>query len=213
MAVPEAHFLFAVRWAHTRIHVEHDASWRTTTMNAADPMAGKIGERQKVRFLRQHLRLEAAHLACRGCANRGRFAADHPAHRRIVTPTLGIVHILVSGEPTENRLPEKPDKCMAAILARARVGEQIACNHGQAKHVIKFAIGQQSSEVTTEPQNWSIRCSGSQNHIQTSGYSTNDRVLRLDFDRHRRMISECGQSITARSQRDERRYSSDDGSS
>src|SRR6202023_45100 len=43
MAVPDAVLLFAVRRAHARIHVEHDASWRTTAMNTVDPLAGKIG--------------------------------------------------------------------------------------------------------------------------------------------------------------------------
>jgi hypothetical protein len=28
----------------TRIHIEHDASRRTATMNAVDPLAGQIGE-------------------------------------------------------------------------------------------------------------------------------------------------------------------------
>jgi putative NADPH-quinone reductase len=39
---------------------------------------------------------------------------------------------------------QRTDKRMAAVLARARIGERIACNHRQAEHVIEFAIGQQS---------------------------------------------------------------------
>ena len=45
MPVPDAVLLFAVRRADARIHVEQDTSRRTTTMNAVDPLAGKIGER------------------------------------------------------------------------------------------------------------------------------------------------------------------------
>src|SRR3984893_16809755 len=56
----------------------------------------------------------------------------------------GIIHVLVSGEATENRLTQQTDKRMAAVLARASIGEGIACNHRQAEHVIEFAIGQQS---------------------------------------------------------------------
>jgi hypothetical protein len=56
----------------------------------------------------------------------------------------GIIHVLVSGEATENGLTQQTDKRMAAVLARARIGERIACNHRQAEHVIEFAIGQQS---------------------------------------------------------------------
>jgi len=33
MAVPDAHLLLAVRWAHARIHIEHDAFRWTTTMD------------------------------------------------------------------------------------------------------------------------------------------------------------------------------------
>src|SRR6195256_2237080 len=43
MAVPDAVLLFAVRRAHARIHIEHDTSRRTTTMDGIDPLAGKIG--------------------------------------------------------------------------------------------------------------------------------------------------------------------------
>ena len=48
MAVPDAVLLFAVGRAHARIHVEHDASRRATTMNEVNPLAGKIGKRQEV---------------------------------------------------------------------------------------------------------------------------------------------------------------------
>jgi hypothetical protein len=45
VAVPDAHLLLAMRRAHARIHIEHDASWRTTTMDDIDPPAAKISER------------------------------------------------------------------------------------------------------------------------------------------------------------------------
>ena len=76
----------------------------------------------------------------------------------------GIIHILVSGEATENGLTQQTDKRMAAVLARARIGERIACNHRQAEHVIEFAIGQQSgirgehdAAVKIEPESPTIR--------------------------------------------------------
>jgi hypothetical protein len=37
MAVPDAVLLFAMRRAHARIHIEHDAARRTASMNAIDP--------------------------------------------------------------------------------------------------------------------------------------------------------------------------------
>jgi hypothetical protein len=36
-----------------------------------------------------------------------RFAADDPAHRRIVAQAFGIVHIIVTGEATEHRLTQQ----------------------------------------------------------------------------------------------------------
>jgi hypothetical protein len=39
---------------------------------------------------------------------------------------FGVVYVLVSGETTENGLTQQTDKRMAAVLARARIGERIA---------------------------------------------------------------------------------------
>ena len=61
-----------------------------------------------------------------------------------MTQVFGVVHVLVSGEATENGLTQQTDNSMAAVLARARIGERIACHHRQAEHVIEFAIRQQS---------------------------------------------------------------------
>src|SRR6516225_2441683 len=44
MAVPGAVLLLAVRWAHARIHIEHDALRWTTTMDDIDPLAGQVGK-------------------------------------------------------------------------------------------------------------------------------------------------------------------------
>jgi hypothetical protein len=70
--------------------------------------------------------LEAAYLALRRCAIVRRLAADDPAHRRIMAHAFGVVHVLVSGEATENGLTQQTDKRMAAVLARARIGERYA---------------------------------------------------------------------------------------
>jgi hypothetical protein len=45
-----------------------------------------------------------AHLARRSRASLRRFAADNPAHRRIM-PALGVVHVFVSRKATKYRLP------------------------------------------------------------------------------------------------------------
>jgi hypothetical protein len=64
--------------------------------------------------------------------------------RRIMAQAFGVVHVLVSSEATENRLTQQTDKRMAAILAGAGVGQDIARQRRQSEHVIEFAIGQQS---------------------------------------------------------------------
>jgi hypothetical protein len=118
VAVPDAHLLFAMRRAHARIHVEHRAPWRSASMNAVDPLAGKLGESDKV-FTRQPLRLEAAHLTRRSRSALSRLAADDPAHRRIMPQTLGVVHVLVSGKPTENIASTfEPEQCRPFLPVR-----------------------------------------------------------------------------------------------
>ena len=102
MAVPDAVLLLAVGRAHARIHIEHDASRRTTTMDEIDPLAGQVSKRREVLGYREPLRLEAAHLARRSRTTLSRFAADNPAHRRIVTQPLGVVHVLVTSEAAEH---------------------------------------------------------------------------------------------------------------
>jgi hypothetical protein len=43
----------------------------------------------------------ASHLAWRSRAALSRFAANDPAHRRIMPQALGVVHILISGKATK----------------------------------------------------------------------------------------------------------------
>jgi hypothetical protein len=78
-------------------------------VNLVDPLAGQIGERGKVLRPAEPLRLEPAHLAGRGGEASNRTVADHPAHRRVAAQSLGVVHILVAGEPAKYRLPQQPD--------------------------------------------------------------------------------------------------------
>src|SRR5262249_14443379 len=91
------------------------------------------------------LRLEAPHLTRRSRAPLRRFAADNPAHSRIMAQSLGVVHILVSGKATKYRLPEQPGQCVSTILATACVGQNITRHLGQTEYVVEFAISQQPS--------------------------------------------------------------------
>lgn len=60
-----------------------------------------------------------------------------------MTQSLGIIDILISGEPPEYGLPRQADQCMASVPAGARIGEHFAGQRGQAKGIIKLAIGEQ----------------------------------------------------------------------
>jgi hypothetical protein len=108
------------------------------------------------RWCNQPLGLEAAHLAGRGSSPFDRPIADHPTHRRVAAQPVGVVHILVAGQPPEHRLPQQPDQVMASVPAGARLGQSLATACGQGEHVIKFAIGQQSAvggdRRTVEPE-------------------------------------------------------------
>src|SRR5262249_2805261 len=57
---------------------------------------------------------------------------------------IGVVHILVPGKATEYRLPQQTNQRVAAVLARACIGEHLARHHAQPKSVFEFAVGQQS---------------------------------------------------------------------
>ena len=56
---------------------------------------------------------------------RGSRAAGNPAYRRIMAQALGVIDILVPGQPSEHRLPKQPDKGMPAVPAGAGVGEHV----------------------------------------------------------------------------------------
>jgi hypothetical protein len=61
-----------------------------------------------------------------------------------VSQALGVVDKLVSGKVTEHRLPQQADKAMAAVPARAEIGEHVGGHGAETKSVIEFTIGQQT---------------------------------------------------------------------
>ena len=157
MAVVGAAFLLAVGRALARIHVEHDESRRSPLVHLVDPLAGQIGESGEVLGPAQPLRLKPAHLAGRGGRSGDRPVADHPAHRRIVAQPVGVVHILVAGEPSEHRLPQQADQSMATVLAGARVGERIGARVGQSQRVVQLAIRCKKQRAHRD-STWVHRC-------------------------------------------------------
>src|SRR6516165_11177650 len=88
----------------------------TKAVHEVDPLAGQVGKSREVRRCRESLSFDAAHLARRCCTALRRFAADNPAHCRIVAQAFGVVYFLTSSETTKHRLPQQTDQRVAAIL-------------------------------------------------------------------------------------------------
>ena len=97
-----------------------------------------------VLVVRQQPGLEAPHLAGRCAAAFDRLAADDPPHRGIASETVGVVHILVSGEASIDRLAKQTDDAMPAVLAHPAVGQDMARHCGQPQGIVEFTIGEQS---------------------------------------------------------------------
>ena len=124
VAVPDALFLFAMRRADARIHVEHDASWRTAAVNAVDPSTGEIGKCGEVFF---GWPASASRSGPSGSAMQPalrRPAADDPAHRRIMPKPFGVVHVFIPGEAAEHGLTKHADQ--------ARAGRSCPCGRRPA---------------------------------------------------------------------------------
>jgi hypothetical protein len=102
VAVVDRAFLRAMGLAAAAVHVQHHGGGWTVSMNGVDPVARQVGQGDEVLSAGQHLGFESSHLAG-GCGFPAhRPDADNPAHRRIMTETIGVVEILVAGEATEH---------------------------------------------------------------------------------------------------------------
>ena len=90
-------------------------------------------------------RLEASHLAGRCRSFRNGTTADNPAHRRITSQAVGVVHVFVATEAAKDRLTKQSRQRVLAVLAGARVNQLIANHVRQPECVIEFTVGKQSS--------------------------------------------------------------------
>src|SRR6266851_2219796 len=113
-------------------------------MHGIDPLPKQIGERCEVLRPGQPLGLEPPHLAGRGSLTHWRFATDDPTHRWVAAQPLGVVHVLVAGQPPEYRLPQQPDQKVASVLAGARLRQYLATACSESKNVVQLAIGKKS---------------------------------------------------------------------
>jgi hypothetical protein len=114
-------------------------------VHPVDPGAGQGRERLEVRFARQPLGLEPAHLAGRGRGPVDALSADDGPHRRITGEPLGIVHVLVSGEPAIDRLPQQAEELMLNVLSATPLGEGRGGHRGQTERVVQFSVSEQTA--------------------------------------------------------------------
>jgi hypothetical protein len=100
---------------------------------------------------------------------------------------LGVVDILVSGQPSEHRLPQHADQRMAAVLAGAGIGEHVTGHRAEAQGIVEFAIGQQPG-IGGDPRTMELE-------LQAAGES-NLRVPSLDSPAGFSMMASCGPGQT-----------------
>ena len=114
-------------------------------MHPADPGSGQIRQRIQVGVGRRPLGPEAPHLAARSGGTIQPLTADDRPHDGVLGKPLGVIDILVPGEPTEHRLAEQPDQLVARVLTTA-AAEQLRDRHvGELKGAIQLAVSEQTA--------------------------------------------------------------------
>jgi hypothetical protein len=72
------------------------------------------------------------------------LSTDDRAHRGVAREPLSIVHILVSGEPAEYRLPKQPAQGVARVLAAAAIEELGDRDIGEPKGIVELTVRKQA---------------------------------------------------------------------
>ncbi len=73
------------------------------------------------------------------------MAADDPPHHRVEAEPIGIVHVVVPAEASENGLADLPDKIVTTVLSTTGVRECVPSILGQSDRIIEFPVRQQPS--------------------------------------------------------------------
>jgi hypothetical protein len=94
-------------------------------VHLVNSLAGQIGKSGKVVGAAQPLRLEATHLAGRGCGSSDGPVADHPKHGGIAVQPTGVIHVFLAGRSPEHRLTQQTGQPMWTVLAGACIGESV----------------------------------------------------------------------------------------
>ena len=143
VTVPDRALLFAVGRALGTVHVEDDVAGRLAIMDLVEPGTRQICEGLQVGIGRQPLGLEAAHLAARSCRTIETLTADDRPHRWVAGEPLGVVDILVAGEPPQHRLAEQPAQRVARVLATSAVEELGDRDLGEPEALVELTVGEQ----------------------------------------------------------------------
>jgi hypothetical protein len=80
-------------------------------------------------------------------ANWERGTANDRAHRGVAGEPLGVIDILVAGEPIEHPLAEVPAQLVARVLATAAVEELRDRRAGAPEGVIQLAVSEQTASA------------------------------------------------------------------
>ena len=113
-------------------------------MHPVDPSPREIDQRGEVAIVGQPFRLEPPHLARRRRLPVQTATVHDGPHRRVKRKPLGVVDILVAGQPTEHGLPKQPLDQVPDVLAASRLGQDPSGHAGQPKRVIQFALGEEA---------------------------------------------------------------------
>ena len=107
-------------------------------MNPVDPMSRHISQRRAIVGRGQNFGLEPPHLACRCGLGINGPSSDHLSHRRIRRQTICVIQIIISRQPTEDRLAQEANERMQSIAASSGVSQNSTRNVVQAQHLIRF---------------------------------------------------------------------------
>ncbi len=145
MAVAGGTFLIAPWVGLTKLSLSSTMDFgHLRFMHPVDPDGGKIGDSGQVGVGGQQRRLEATHLANQSTSTRNRLTARGPAHRRVTSQAVGVIHILVPGETTTDGLANQTGDAVPAVPAGSAVGQNITGQCGQPEDFAEFTAGDQT---------------------------------------------------------------------
>ncbi len=95
-----------------------------------DPLTGYVRRRTAIVGGRRHPGLEPTHPAGRRSLGINATPSDHLPHHRIERRTVRVIHIIISSQAPEDRLPQKPDHGMWTVRVSPIGPPAISFNSG-----------------------------------------------------------------------------------